>query len=208
MNLCERQQACEERVGKMRAYLRNEVHEAIARTAHNPFTTIEKAESSRRRIDSGTHDHGDIEEFHELQKLGIASASKSVKHRPNMLIPFDEDFLNWTMFRMRNHNMPEFTCIGCTNTHKSSLYQGNVTVWLLHGCKHIVYDSCFEKLHRIEPVYEDHSCHNCETFKRELKRHSIEEMALRYERLLEKTCAQYHYCEMDRRKMTNKIRMG
>lgn len=207
MKLCKRQQACEERVRKMRAYLKNEFDETITRKANDPFTVIGKPENLRRRIDSGTHDNGDNYGFQDLQKPGISSTPKSVKHRPTTLIPFDRDLLNWTMFRMRNHNMPEFTCIGCTDTHKSSLFQTHATVWLLHGCKHILYDSCFEKLCHIEPVCANYACHNCETFKRELKRHSLEEIVLRHERLLEKTCAQYYYCQMDHKKLTSKIRM-
>ncbi|KAF9699049.1 hypothetical protein EKO04_002852 [Ascochyta lentis] len=182
-----RREASKKRVNTMRAYLGAEVPKTIIQAVDDPSTAIQGTEILHRRIDSGFQEHSDGDVFEELQKPHTPNVSEPLQDESPILPPLAEDFLYYAMTRVRARDMREFDCIACSKTHKNALYQRPGVVWILHGCKHFMHNTCFDRLQESEAAHESHDCVNCEILKRMVMRHTTVEMVSRHERLLEAT---------------------
>ena len=167
----------------MRGWLRSAAVEKDPRSESKGTQTFERM---HQRYDSGSCEHvyGEGGVFEEVQD---SDAFGAVGDAESELPDLHEDFLWFSLFRLRKRGLSGVECVGCGEAHADALSDGGAVVWLLHGCGHRVDDRCLDKLTERGAEGGKVGCHGCERLGARLGKLGEEECAVRRRRLVDAT---------------------
>lgn len=165
------------RVQKMREWLTT----ATTPTFH-AAKAMGRPAKSHHRYDSGSHEHSENRSHYELPNPHTPEPSDAdeLEHLPH-------NTLCHSLFRLRNRTLRRFDCMGCGETHTDSLRDGRPAIWLLYGCRHLVGDTCLDKLRDQSTEDRLGDCHHCGQLRNQLGKMSDAEVERSHRRLLEVT---------------------
>jgi hypothetical protein len=169
-----RKEAAQRRVKSMRTYLGAKAKEETATVRH-------------QRYDSGSHEHADSFALRELQNCTTNTPKTSEEEArgedqaPASLL-LDLNFLRHALCRLQRPPL-QFHCVGCKETHRSSLPDEGEVVWLLQSCRHYMHSECFGEL----LIPDTDGCFHCTHFKMMLRKLGKDEVVARHKDVLKQT---------------------
>lgn len=168
-----RREAARRRVQSMRTHLGVKAKEEPPTARH-------------QRYDSGSFEQMDSSTLKPAQD-DTTSALKTTepedeKEQAPASLLHDLHFLRHALFRLSRPPL-QFHCVGCKDTHTTSLSDSNSPIWLLQSCMHYVHPNCFGKL----LVPDTDGCFHCTHFKMMLRRLGNDEVDARHEDVMKQT---------------------
>ena len=168
-----RREAARRRVQSMRTYLGAKSEEKPTAARH-------------QRYDSGSFEQMDSSALKDSQD-GTTTTLKTTepedeREQAPISLLRDLHFIRHALFRLTRPPL-QFYCVGCKETHTTSLIDANSPIWLLQSCRHYVHPDCFGKL----LVPDTDGCFHCTHFKMRLRNLGKGEAGERHNDLLKQT---------------------
>jgi hypothetical protein len=168
-----RREAARRRVQSMRTYLGVKAKEEPKTGRH-------------QRYDSGSYENMDLSTPKDSQNGTIhtlkTTEPEDEKEQAPISLLHDLHFLRHALFRLSRPPL-QFHCVGCNETHMTSLSEANSSIWLLQSCMHYVHPDCFGKL----LVPDTDGCFHCTHFKMMLRKLGNDEAGARHQDVLKQT---------------------